>query len=136
MAKKSYITRFVELVELVEIEYPDEFEPELIEEYNETIAEGIDVDDLPEEVTLNIVSSYELGGERLDEWEKESEYMPIAEDLIASIKDYKFNLEQFLWHMEFLSPEDYFKFIIYLAFNGYSGDDEEMFEEFHKKHYS
>ena len=136
MGHKSFITRYVELVELYEIEYPDDFKQDKIAKYNEMLAEGIDIDDLPDDVSLTVISGQELYGERLEEWEKESGYMPVAEDMITTVKEYKYNLDQFLWHVENLSTDDYFKFIIYLAYNGYSGDEEEMFEEFHKKYYS
>lgn len=84
-------------------------------------------------ISMNKIVSYIVA---LEEWEKESEYLPIAEDLITTKKEYKYNLEQFLWYVQFLFPEEYFKFRVYLAYNGYSGDEEEMFEEFHKKYYS
>jgi len=135
MGKKSYITRLVNQVELVEIEYPEDLGQDKVAEYEQVIAEGVYLDDLPDDVSFSVVYNIEMVGGRLEDWESESEYMPIAEDMITTVKEYKYDFDQFMWHLEFLTAEEYFKFITYLVLKGYEGDEEEMLEKFHKKYF-
>ena len=136
MGHKSFITRYVELVDIYRIEYPENFDSDQIAKYNTMIADGADVTDLPNNVSLDVISSHELYGERMEEWEQESEYLPVVEALITTIRDYNYNLEQFLWYLDSIAPEDRFKFIIYLCFNGYSEEEEDMVKQFHREYYS
>jgi len=136
MGHKSFVTRYIELVEICRIDYPEEFDSNEIARYNMMIAEGADVPDLPDDVTYDVLSSLELYGERMEEWEQESEYMPVVEAMITTIREYTYTLEQFQWYLGSIPPEDYFKFLIYLYFHGFSGEEDEMIKEFHEKYYS
>ena len=136
MGHKAYVCRLEKMVGLYEVEYPDDYDEERISECNAILHDGTDIFSLPEEVGLKEIYSYAFDGRRFSEWEDEREYQPIGTDMVCTVRDYRYTLAQFRWHLDFLSDEEYFKFVLYLVFNGFSGSVEDMVAQFHAAHYA